>query len=194
MRRVDSVAPDLPFTTVADDVATVQRAIDEASGEVVLVGHSRGGQVITMAASGSAKVRRLVYVAAQMLPEGATRAPNHRRTPGALSLAEIEGPPSVEAARDTYYHDCPDELVREAVAHLRVVPASAKGAASTVPAAWRAIPSAYVVCTDDHMIHPDDQRDMAGQATEIFELSSSHSPFFSHPVELAVIIGRYVQR
>ncbi|HVB04983.1 MAG TPA: alpha/beta fold hydrolase [Acidimicrobiales bacterium] len=191
---VASVAPDLPFTTVADDVATVRGAIDEAPGEVVLVGHSRGGRVITMAAAGSDKVRRLVYVAAQMLPEGATRAPHHRPTPAALSLAEIDGLPPLEAARDAYYHDCPEDLVREAVARLRVVPAGAKGAASSAPAAWRTIPSAYVVCTDDHMIHPDDQRDMARQAGDVFELPSSHSPFFSHPAELAEIIAAYARR
>jgi pimeloyl-ACP methyl ester carboxylesterase len=84
-------------------------------------------------------------------------------------------------------------LGREALTHLRVVPATARGAASTVPAAWRTIPSTYIVCTDDHMLHPDDQRDMATQAGEVFELSSSHSPFFSHPAEVARIIARYAK-
>jgi hypothetical protein len=63
-----------------------------------------------------------------------------------------------------------------------------------VPAAWRSISSAYVVCTDDHTIHPDDQRDMAMQASEVHELDSSHSPFFSHPDELAAIIASYACR
>lgn len=155
---------------------------------------SAGGRVITMAASSVAQVRQLVYVAAQMLPEGATQAPNRRPTPSALYRANAEDPLSFEVARDAFYHDCSDDLVNEAVAHLRVVPASAKGAPSDVPAAWRNIPSAYVVCTDDHMLHPDDQRDMAAQAGEVFELHSSHSPFFSHPAELADIISRYVHR
>jgi pimeloyl-ACP methyl ester carboxylesterase len=126
-----------------------------------------------------------------MLPEGESQAPNHRPTPSALYRANTIEPLPYEVARDAFYHDCPEDLAREAAAHLRVVPASAKGAASTVPAAWRTIPSTYVVCTDDHMLPTDDQRDMAAQAGEVFEIFSSHSPFFSHPAEVAEIIRAY---
>ena len=36
-----------PITSLADDVATTQRAIDLVKGKVILVGHSWGGMVIT---------------------------------------------------------------------------------------------------------------------------------------------------
>src|SRR6186997_271863 len=53
-----------PLTSLADDIATTQRAIDAQKGPVVLVGHSYGGAVITGAAAGRKHVKALVYVAA----------------------------------------------------------------------------------------------------------------------------------
>ena len=43
------IAVQLPLNSLADDVATVKRAIDLISGPVILVGHSHGGFVITNA-------------------------------------------------------------------------------------------------------------------------------------------------
>ncbi len=56
-------AVQLPLTSIADDVATVARAIALAPGPVLLVGHSYGGIVITEAGN-DAKVAGLVYVSA----------------------------------------------------------------------------------------------------------------------------------
>ena len=53
-----------PLTSIADDIASTRRVIDAQPGPVVVVGHSYGGVVITGAASGSSKVKALVYVAA----------------------------------------------------------------------------------------------------------------------------------
>jgi pimeloyl-ACP methyl ester carboxylesterase len=51
-------AVQLPLTSIADDVATVERA-----GPVLLVGHSYGGIVITEAGD-DPKVTALVYISA----------------------------------------------------------------------------------------------------------------------------------
>src|SRR6202020_3077962 len=56
-------AVQLPLTSLADDAATVKRAIALEDGPVLLVGHSYGGVVITEAGNDS-KVSGLVYVAA----------------------------------------------------------------------------------------------------------------------------------
>src|ERR1700752_4292375 len=53
-----------PLRSLADDVATTKRAIESQEEDVVLVGHSYGGAVITEAAAGNPKVKALVYVAA----------------------------------------------------------------------------------------------------------------------------------
>src|SRR5260221_4083346 len=53
-----------PLKSLADDVATTKRAIESQKGNVILVGHSYGGAVITEAAANNPKVKALVYVAA----------------------------------------------------------------------------------------------------------------------------------
>ncbi len=52
-----------PLTGLADDVAATKRVIDQMEGPVVLVGHSYGGTIITVAGA-DPKVTALVYVAA----------------------------------------------------------------------------------------------------------------------------------
>src|SRR6201986_4948253 len=52
-----------PTTSLEDDVAATRRAIAQAKGPVVLVGHSYGGFVITEAGN-APKVAGLVYIAA----------------------------------------------------------------------------------------------------------------------------------
>src|SRR5260221_6967933 len=59
-----ATAVQIPLKSLSDDVATTKRVIDAQKGEVVLVGHSYGGAVITEAAAGNSKVKGLVYVAA----------------------------------------------------------------------------------------------------------------------------------
>src|SRR4029077_751201 len=52
-----------PTLTLADDVAVTKRSIAAADGDVILVGHSYGGVVISEAGT-DPKVKGLVYVAA----------------------------------------------------------------------------------------------------------------------------------
>src|SRR5262249_27159317 len=60
-----------PTTSLADDVTATKRAIDRADGDVVLVGHSWGGSVITEAGA-DPRVKALVYVAAFAPDKGET--------------------------------------------------------------------------------------------------------------------------
>src|ERR1700748_583382 len=65
---VDVVAAPLPLTSLKDDVAALERALERVDGPVVLVGHAYAGAVIGEARSD--KVRALVYVAALAPDEG----------------------------------------------------------------------------------------------------------------------------
>ena len=60
----------LPLHSLADDIATVKRAIDLVGAPVILVGHSYGGFVITNAAYNNPNVKGLVYIAAFAPNEG----------------------------------------------------------------------------------------------------------------------------
>jgi pimeloyl-ACP methyl ester carboxylesterase len=64
------IAVQLPLHSLADDIATVKRAIDLVGGPVILVGHSYGGFVITNAAYNNPNVNGLVYIAAFAPNEG----------------------------------------------------------------------------------------------------------------------------
>jgi pimeloyl-ACP methyl ester carboxylesterase len=67
------IAVQLPEHSLADDVATVKRAIDLLGGPIILVGHSYGGMVITNAGYNNPNVKGLVYVAAFAPQEGQSR-------------------------------------------------------------------------------------------------------------------------
>ena len=64
------IAVQLPTHSLADDVATVKRAIDLVGKPVTLVGHSYGGEVITNAAYNNPNVTGLVYIALLLLTKG----------------------------------------------------------------------------------------------------------------------------
>ena len=67
------IAVQLPLHSLADDVATVKRAIELVGGPTILVGHSYGGIVITNAAYNNPNVKGLVYVAAFAPNDGCQR-------------------------------------------------------------------------------------------------------------------------
>lgn len=67
-RGVASVTAPLPLTTLADDVAALDRTLERVDAPVVLVGHAYAGAVI--AETRSEKVRSLVYVTALAPDEG----------------------------------------------------------------------------------------------------------------------------
>src|ERR671912_2555082 len=64
------IAVQLPLHSLADDVATVKRAIDLVGGPTILVGHSYGGFVITNAGYNNQNVTGLVHIAAFAPDEG----------------------------------------------------------------------------------------------------------------------------
>src|ERR1700723_2881412 len=69
---IEVLAAPLPLTSFAEDTAAVERALERASGPVVLAGHAYAGAVI--AATRNEKVKALVYVAALAPDENETVA------------------------------------------------------------------------------------------------------------------------
>lgn len=94
-----------------------------------------------------------------------------------------------KAAPAVLYGDCDPQTQQRAIA--RLVPQLTATSAQTISlAAWRTIPSTYVVCTIDRAISPEIQRHLAERATDKIEIHSSHSPFFSHPEWVAALISQ----
>ena len=55
-------------------------------------------------------------------------------------------------------------------------------------AAWKTVPSTYVVCDRDRAVPPPAQEAMSARAGTVHRLPSSHSPFLSTPDEVAEIV------
>jgi pimeloyl-ACP methyl ester carboxylesterase len=187
-------AVQIPLTSLPDDVATAKRVIDAQKGPVVLVGHSYGGAVITGAAAGNANVKALVYLAA-FAPEAGEPlgAPGQKFAPAPLGTAlapDSAGFLWVDRAkfRDVFCKDLPEPEARVAAATQKPVSGSVFEAA--VPAAaWKTIPSWYVVSSQDQAINPELERFYAkriGATTS--EIAASHVAFLSHPQEIAKVI------
>src|SRR5579872_1532219 len=184
-----------PTKSLADDVAVTKAAIDSAGGEVVLVGHSYGGAVITEAGN-HPKVSGLVYITAfapdrgesvQSLianpPPGAPVPPIMPPQNGYLFLDKTKFAASFAADVDTETATfMADSQVPWGL--------DALSGAVTEPA-WRSKPSYYLVATDDKMIPPPAQRAMAERARAVVtEVAGSHAVYVSRPEEVAKAIQR----
>jgi pimeloyl-ACP methyl ester carboxylesterase len=187
-------AVQIPLSSLSDDVAATRRVLHGQTGPVVLVGHSWGGAVITAAAAGNKNVKSLVYVAA-FAPESGevvTAPAANYPTPELNTVLRPDeaGFLYIDRARfhDAFARDLPEADTRIMAATQK--PINGKSFGEKVPAAaWKTIPSWYIVGTEDRAINPDLERYYAKRigATTI-EIKASHVPFLSHPREVARVI------
>ena len=197
---VDSVAVDLPMTDLATDVEAVREALDRFGRRAVLVGHSYGGAVVT-AAGLHPLVRELVYVAAFQLDDGEsisrTRAGQglpDTRLADALRMDDTTGAVRLDPVlgAELLYGDAPAEATGAAMASLRPVSRMLfRGVPDGI--AWRTVPSTYVVCADDRVVHPELQRAMARRATRTVEWPGGHSPAATRPDVVADLVAERVR-
>ncbi|MEV6995714.1 alpha/beta hydrolase [Streptomyces sp. NPDC093228] len=150
------------------DVAATHQVLDALDGSAVLVGHSYGGVVITVAGNHE-KVSRLVHVAAF--------APGKGESVNSLIADPPRGAPvpPILPPRDGFLFLDRDQFAASFAADIPVGQAAfmadsqvprgvdvLSGAASQP--AWRTKPTWYLVATDDRMIPPPAQRAMAERA------------------------------
>jgi pimeloyl-ACP methyl ester carboxylesterase len=195
-RGLDLVAVDLPSAGqgggVPADVAVVRRTLDDLHATerpVVLVGHSYGGIVATVAASGRGEVGHLLYVAAFQLDVGESLlGALGGALPPWIAKDEAAGVMTVPDAAPVFYGDVEPELAAAAAGRLR--PQSLVSFADPVTTAgWHDTPSTYVACTEDAAVPHAAQAQMATRSGTVVTMHSGHSPFLSRPDELADVIA-----
>ena len=186
------IAVQLPLHSLADDVATVKRAIDLVGAPVLLVGHSYGGFVITNAAYNNPNVKGLVYVAALAPKEGQTLSNfiDFTKFPKGFLVFDNGGFVYINPkmfgqalAQDT------DPAQAKVLATEQKPFSKSILAEKSGPPAWKQLHSWYQVSENDHAIPPDAERMFAKQinATTI-SLPSSHASPLSHPNEVSKLI------
>jgi len=193
---VPAVAVELAGPDLHADADAVRAALDELQ-DVVLVGHSYGGAVITDAGT-HPSVAHLVYVAAFApdADEAVSAVPleggEASEVPRAMCFGD-DGTTTLDlgVAPEVFYGDCDALDVERALGLLRPQHLDTFRQAPRA-VAWRQRPSTYVVCTDDRAVPAPLQRNMAARIPEVavVELAgASHSPFFSRPHELVELLA-----
>jgi pimeloyl-ACP methyl ester carboxylesterase len=203
---LEVLAPANPLRGVAVDGAYISSVIDQLEGPVVLVGHSYGGAVITVAGQHE-KVVALVYVSGYVPDEGATLGELQGRFPDSPLAAHLRfvpfpvagGEPGTDVSVDpaafpeVFAADVPIETTSFLARSQR--PLSASVFEERVPAAaWRTKPSWGIVAAADTTINPDVERfgyQRAGSTvTEV--AGASHAVFISQPAAVAAVIREAV--
>jgi pimeloyl-ACP methyl ester carboxylesterase len=199
---VDAVAPANPLRGLSADARYIASVAEEIDGPTMLVGHSYGGAVTTVAAALAGNVVGLVYVTAFALDEGESVLEVSARFPeSALAAAlrpavcpERDGQSIVELYIDrdafpgVFAADLPTQEAAVAAATQRPIAAAALEERASA-AAWKTLQCWYVVATADRVIHPDAQRFMAARAAaRPLEVDASHAVATSQPELVADLI------
>lgn len=203
------LAPDLPsmgHDITPPNVVTldywahfIAGLIGKQAEPVVLVAHSRGGIVASRVAElVPNRIRRLVYVAAYLLPAHATLAAEARRDTDSLipdnmipAASGLTCTVRASVVREAFYGRCSDadyEFARE-----RLSPEPLKPLVTPLDLTaerFGRVPRAYVETTFDRVITPAAQRRMLETlpCDPVFTLETDHSPFLSQPESLARIL------
>jgi pimeloyl-ACP methyl ester carboxylesterase len=186
-----------PLTSLADDVAAAKRIIASAKGDVVLVGHSWGGTVITEAGA-DPKVTALVYVSAfgNDAGESGNALIGAYPKPPELSAVVSDGAGFVTSTTEGFIENiAPDLPISEArtLAVTQGPLAVRTFDESPSVAAWKTKPSWFVVSADDRTISPELQAAVAKRMkAKTTVLQSSHMSLLSHPLAVSEVIEEAV--
>src|SRR5262245_46244005 len=188
-RGLKVLAVSIPLTSLSDDVAALERALERTDGPVVLVAHAYAGAVI--GASINERARSLVFIAALTPDEG--------ETVGEVFTREKPHPEAPQLTPDRHgFIWMPDERFGTAFCQNASPEQAALLAATQRPIgvaciqekarrpAWRMKPSRYLIAQDDRMINPATQLCLAQRmGARIRSEKIDHTPLVTAP-ELVV--------
>jgi len=197
-RGHDVVAPDLPCD---DDTAGLREYADTViaaigdRGDLVVVGTSYGGFTAPLVAD-RLPADVLVLVAAMVPVPGEPAADWWTNTGYERAVHE-------QARRDggmtgsddpfvSFYHDVPRALAEEAVSRERSESTTAYNDPWPLDA-WPAVPTRFVLCTEDRFFPPDFMRRVVAERLGIVadEIAAGHYVALSRPTDLANLLAGY---
>jgi pimeloyl-ACP methyl ester carboxylesterase len=197
-----------PLRDLAADARYLAELLRTLSGPIVLVGHSYGGNVISVAAVGNDQVTALVYLNGWMCDEGESQQQLLEKFEGSLVGPSIRpvpftGPDGTEgvdlyldreAFHEAFAADVDPETAAVMAAAQRPYAVAAFAGTPSGPLAWKTLPCWYLLGTDDKAIPPTLQRFMAERANAtIVEVPASHVSFVSQPEAATQLILQAVE-
>ncbi|HHY0336964.1 TPA: alpha/beta fold hydrolase [Vibrio cholerae] len=175
----------LPETSLSEDVANINRLINYVGEDVVLVGHSYGGIVISEAGNHD-RVKRLVYIAA-VVPDANENIASLRQRYKAPADDIVQLGDGFRMLNPVTFHadfaaDVPKDIAEfMAYSQTPIAVPYALGTKIT-KAAWKDKPSWFLLPTEDRKINPELLRFMAKRAeSTVTETQGSHAIFISQP-------------
>jgi pimeloyl-ACP methyl ester carboxylesterase len=148
-----AIAVANPLRGVAFDADYLRATLADISGDIVLVGHSYGGTVISGGGSGNPNVKALVYIGAFAPEAGETPGDLAGKLPGSTlaetltSVALPGGGVDLYIQQDKYHQQFAADSSAEVAAVMAVtqrpIQESAFGEASGEPA-WKSVPSWFL--------------------------------------------------
>ncbi len=191
----DVVVVQNPTLSLADDVAVTRRAIAAQGRQVLLVGHSYGGVVITEAGN-DPNVAGLVYIAAFAPDKGESVSSLIKDPQPGAPVPPILPPQDgflfLDPARFHFSFAADVDVDTATFMASSQVPWGVAALTGTITEpAWRTKPSWYLVSTEDRMIPPPAQRIMSKRAGSIVtEVAGSHAVYVSQPKAVAAFIEK----
>jgi pimeloyl-ACP methyl ester carboxylesterase len=162
-----------PLRGVRADAEYLRSTLAGVEGDVVLVGHSYGGMVISNGGTGNPNVKALVFVGAFAPDAGDSAATLSGRFPGStlaetLAAVKLPGGDTDLYIRQDRYHaqfaaDSPADVAAVLAAGQRPITEAALGEASGEPV-WKSVPSWFVFGSEDRNIPAAVHRFMAERA------------------------------
>jgi pimeloyl-ACP methyl ester carboxylesterase len=189
-------APQMPLTSLSDNVARLRQVLDRQTGPTLLVGHSYGCQIITALGPHAPNVVGLVYIAGFGLDEGESIGQllaQGSPTP-ALAHLDVDAQGFAWLPEDDFVnHFAADvEPARARAMHAVQQPLSWSALDDVMgPPAWKSHPTWFMVAEGDQTIPPDAERQFAKRmgATTV-ETASNHVAMVSHPDEVLDLIEK----
>jgi pimeloyl-ACP methyl ester carboxylesterase len=180
-----------PLTSLEEDVAITRHVLSLQQSPTILVGHSYGGVIITVAGN-EPIVTGLVYIAAYAPDEGETIAELKSKAAPAAGSAHVQTDDQgyLWIDRKAYPEFFAGDVEPDEARVMAAVQMPWKVSESKMSnPAWRSRPSWYQISEQDKMINPALQHFMAKRiGAKTVSLLSSHASAVSHPQEIAELI------
>ena len=184
--------------TLEFTVEGICKLIDSIDNQVILVGHSKNGIMISQVAEyRPEKIEKLIYLAAYLIPNGKTQADYSWQDVNGVLKPYVTRFPETnshtlqpEIYKEGLYHDCNDDIYQMA----RIILSHESAVTAITPLQltdenFGSVRRFYIECTEDKAVTPFIQQKMYNETVceKVYKMQTSHSPFFSMPEKLTDI-------